>query len=1283
MIAGRIGVLSLAAGWLMSGVAYGQANQPFFVPGNLVVAASGCGVWSGAGIGCPGVAYGAGSVGGYLNNYGDNQGSPLTLLQFTPNGTTSVAYVNSLVLPQIASGLNFPISAEYGSSSEGTLQLSGNGAYLTVGGYGVNAATYNANPLSYTSYPSAYSKATALAQSSSITGQSWTPVPRVVALIDANGNVNSTTALYNIFNTNNIRSAFTANGTSVYVSGQGQTAATTSPFGSTLDATGGVFYSLIGAVNNSPATITGTDAGSGDSQETNEVQIFNNALYVSSDSKEGSTNRSYIGTLGTGLPTSCSGGSSGCPPTQLSTYNNASTPVAVTSTGKLTLTAGETNGINSTGLQINLSAQNYWFANSSTLYVADTGNPKQTSATSPLGDGGLQKWVNISGKWELEYTLASGLNLVQNPTANPNNTSGTTGLYGLTGYVSGGVAYIFATNYTISDLDPTYLYGISDTLTATTNPGTSFTRLASAPADTNFKGVSMAPTIPAGNVEVTSVPSGLLFTSAGTGCAPGNYTTPLTLSWTPGSSCTLTITPPQAAPGVQYALQWQDGTTSPSDSVIAPATTATYTATFTTEYQLTTAASAGGTVSQGGYYPSGTNATVTATPGAGYYFVNFTGTTTSTNNPLTLDMTSPQSITANFAPVASQTITFGALPNQVYGVPPFAVSATASSGLLVSFASLTPSVCSVSGTTVTVLALGTCTVQATQSGDTQYAPATPVNQSFTVTAPQVMVGGVGSSSQFQSASLAAFQLAGGTAGNAGHWTFGNGGEIIDTREGGIVPETGTLSVVWNQAQTQVWFYLSVDTVAGNRAYFAQPRTTLTVLTPASTAGQNAISAGLWGADSPLPPAVLVAIQGTQFSAAFTDILPADAKFAMNRVNCGTATTATIGCLGYGTSDPNVGAPIQSAFSTSAIHPVNFNIYGTDPITGDAIPAYTVVPVGIAPIIMIANRSNASGLGQTSLFSDITYQATAQLLWTGTDCSGTAWGPYDAAHSFAVNPILREPLSGAMNTFEYNIMVQNLQGSTSNGYFSQESIFNSPYYVPSTLGAIQPATNNPLNGACPGGSPYAAGGPQGNRMRAIGTAEMVSAVQSTADSIGYLFFSYGNVSALANNANYGYLTYQGVDPINPSGSYTTPFVSGGLNWPGNGSLPVCTAPCPIAPGSSFPNIRTGAYRAWSLLRAVADAGSAALTNLQALATAEQNQINGTQADFVPFNATSDGDPGVVGYRSHFVPGMTGTPTFNFNGANTPDNGLGANPEAGGDVGGCLDYKYDPNLLNCRY
>jgi hypothetical protein len=552
---------------------------------------------------------------------------------------------------------------------------------------------------------------------------------------------------------------------------------------------------------------------------------------------------------------------------------------------------------------------------------------------------------------------------------------------------------------------------------------------------------------------------------------------------------------------------------------------------------------------------------------------------------------------------------------------------------------------------------------------------------------QLMVQGVGSSALFQGASLAAFNLAGA---GAGHYTASSAGAILDTRQAGIPNEVGTLSVVWNAAMTQVWTYLSVDSVVGNRAYFAQPRTSLQLAAPLPAAGQK-ISAALWGADAATIPAVVITmINNMPFNVAFTDILPADAKFAQNRVNCGTPATAVIGCLGYGTADPNVGTAIQSTFSTSVAHPINFNIFGTDPITSNAIPNYTVVPVGISPIIFIANRTNAAGLGQTSLFSDITFEATAQLLWTGTDCAGSAWGTYDAAHFFAVTPILREPLSGTMNTFEFNIMVTNGQGSTTNGWFSQESIFNPPFFVPSTFGALPPATNNPLNGACGALNNGYASAPQGNRMRAIGTGEMVSGsagaggILHIADSIGYIFFGYGNVSPLANNASFGYLTYQTVDPINPSGSYATPFVSGGLNYPGGGKLPVCTAPCPIPVNTSFPNVRSGAYKAWSVLRGVADAGSVALTNLQALANTAANQINSTVPDFLPFNAASDGDNGFIGYRIHFAPSMAGTPVVNFNATNTPNNGI-TNPalEAGGDVGGCLDFKTNPNDPPCRY
>jgi uncharacterized protein (TIGR03437 family) len=85
-------------------------------------------------------------------------------------------------------------------------------------------------------------------------------------------------------------------------------------------------------------------------------------------------------------------------------------------------------------------------------------------------------------------------------------------------------------------------------------------------------------------------------------------------------------------------------------------------------------------------------------------------------------------------PTTPQTIAFAALANQQIGAAPFAVGATASSGLPVSFASLTPSVCAVSGATVWVISVGTCTIQATQAGDVTYLAATPVSQSFQVLA---------------------------------------------------------------------------------------------------------------------------------------------------------------------------------------------------------------------------------------------------------------------------------------------------------------------------------------------------------------------------------------------------------------------------------------------------------------------------------------------------------------------------------------------------------------------
>ncbi|CAK0756112.1 exported hypothetical protein [Gammaproteobacteria bacterium] len=81
---------------------------------------------------------------------------------------------------------------------------------------------------------------------------------------------------------------------------------------------------------------------------------------------------------------------------------------------------------------------------------------------------------------------------------------------------------------------------------------------------------------------------------------------------------------------------------------------------------------------------------------------------------------------------ADQTITFAPLVQKVYGDAPFTVAATTSSGLAASFSSTTSSVCSVSGNTVTLNTVGTCTVAADQAGNTNFNAAPRVSQSFTV-----------------------------------------------------------------------------------------------------------------------------------------------------------------------------------------------------------------------------------------------------------------------------------------------------------------------------------------------------------------------------------------------------------------------------------------------------------------------------------------------------------------------------------------------------------------------
>ncbi|MEQ1516069.1 MAG: fibronectin type III domain-containing protein, partial [Usitatibacteraceae bacterium] len=86
---------------------------------------------------------------------------------------------------------------------------------------------------------------------------------------------------------------------------------------------------------------------------------------------------------------------------------------------------------------------------------------------------------------------------------------------------------------------------------------------------------------------------------------------------------------------------------------------------------------------------------------------------------------------------ASQTITFGAQPGRPFvpgGTFPLAPVASVNSPLTISYSSLAPTVCTISGTTVTILTAGVCLIAADQAGNANYNAALQVSQSINISA---------------------------------------------------------------------------------------------------------------------------------------------------------------------------------------------------------------------------------------------------------------------------------------------------------------------------------------------------------------------------------------------------------------------------------------------------------------------------------------------------------------------------------------------------------------------
>jgi hypothetical protein len=366
------------------------------------------------------------------------------------------------------------IQGEDGSSSEGTLQLSGNGQYLTIGGYdgnaannGIQAATNAANGTNFAAGTAWGASTVALAQSDD------TDVPRVAATIDANGNVNTSTVYSNVYDLNNPRAVYSPDGTSFYLSGQGSGI----KVGSTYTDQGGIYKTSLG---NNTGTGGAAPTAIYTQVSTRDVLEYGGNLYFSADqeSKKGDLTGifEYSGT-----PTTSQGASTG---TRL-------TPASGT-----IFNGGGFAGTGA-GTSVEFSPQDFVLANSTTMYVADTGAPKATGN----GDGGIQKWSLSGGIWSLDYTLTPSDFLSASAAS---VSGGETGFEDLALQVVGNSVDIYAISYTQGpDGQGNGLYGVVDSLSnlsAGDAESETVTELESSPgidgstADYNFKGVSFAPT---------------------------------------------------------------------------------------------------------------------------------------------------------------------------------------------------------------------------------------------------------------------------------------------------------------------------------------------------------------------------------------------------------------------------------------------------------------------------------------------------------------------------------------------------------------------------------------------------------------------------------------------------------------------------------------------------------------------------------------------------------------------------------------------------------------------
>ena len=361
--------------------------------------------------------------------------------------------------------------------------------------------------------------------------------------------------------------------------------------------------------------------------------------------------------------------------------------------------------------------------------TASAASNSVTPSTVPSAPTGVSASSSTPAQATVTFSAANnngsaitGYTVTSSPAGGVDSNAGTTALSHVMTGLTNGTAYTFTVTATNADgtgpaSSPSNSVTPKATQTITfANPGTQNFGTTPTLTATSSSGLTVAFT--STTTAVCTITSGgaLTFISAGSctinadQAGNGTYAAATTVSQT--------FTVAAVVPGAPTIGTATAGDAQASISFTAPAFTGGASIT-----QYTATSSPGGLT---GTCASSPCTVAGLTNGTAYTF-----TVTATNSAGT---GAPSAASNSVTPKAAQTITFNNPGTQNFGTTP-TLTATASSGLAVTFTSATTGVCTItSGGALTFISAGSCTINADQGGNGAYSPATTVTQTFAVAA---------------------------------------------------------------------------------------------------------------------------------------------------------------------------------------------------------------------------------------------------------------------------------------------------------------------------------------------------------------------------------------------------------------------------------------------------------------------------------------------------------------------------------------------------------------------